>query len=96
MSENTTKWGTHRNVVRKCTGNFSRDSVAPVRKTTSTSEASSDCGQMKLSVTYVAGFEFRCANEGGLALEKTLIIETENTAQKMNLQRNARKGILGE
>jgi hypothetical protein len=51
---------------------------------------------MKLSVTYVAGFEFRCANEGGLALEKTLIIETENTAQKMNLQRNARKGILGE
>jgi hypothetical protein len=33
--------------------------------------------------------------EGGLALVKTLIIETENTAQKINLQRNARKGMSG-
>jgi hypothetical protein len=58
--------------------------------------ASSDCGQKKLSASNGACFEFHCANEGGLALEKTLIMETENTAQKMNLQRNARKGIFGE
>jgi hypothetical protein len=50
---------------------------------------------MKVSVSYDDCFEVRCAKEGGLALVKTLIIETENIAQKMNLQRNARKGMLG-
>ncbi|OSS52194.1 hypothetical protein B5807_01957 [Epicoccum nigrum] len=58
-SEKMTKWGTHRRVVLRCTGSFSRDSVAPVRSTTNTSSASSDCGQKISSRCRAAELEYR-------------------------------------
>jgi hypothetical protein len=44
----------------------------------------------------VSADKFVCRSEkaGGLALVKILIMETENTAQNMNLQSTARKGML--
>lgn len=62
-----------------------------MRKTTKTSSARLDWGQMKL-----LDVDLELCNEGAgwLARVKTLIRETENRAQKINRQRKACDGIL--
>ena len=57
-----------------------------MRKTTKTSSARPDCGQMKSPDD---DLELRDDTAGVLARVKTLIKETENSAQKINLQRKA-------
>lgn len=57
-----------------------------MRKTTKTSSVRPDCGQMKSPDD---DLELRDDTAGVLARVKTLIKETENSAQKINLQRKA-------
>jgi hypothetical protein len=49
---------------------------------------------MKSSDVYAADFDFCSEKPGELAFVKMLMMDTENMAQKMNLQRKAQTGIL--
>jgi hypothetical protein len=49
---------------------------------------------MKSSDACAGGFDCRSEKAGEVALVKMLMMDMENTAQNMNLQRNARTGML--